>query len=87
MNIRKLVKEKLEPQLKDSDGRIHKERLGHRTADFSQQVQILVDDIQKSGIYKTTPGRKMPGALGYKRNDRFDFKVTIDKGYKGSLHN
>ena len=46
MNMRKVVKEKLEPQLKDSEGKVHKERLGHRTADFSQQIQILVDDIQ-----------------------------------------
>ena len=44
--MRKVVKEKLEPQFKDSEGNLHKERLGQRTADFSQQIKILVDDIQ-----------------------------------------
>ena len=32
--------------------------------------------LQKAGIYNEQMGRKMPGALGYKRNMEFDFKVA-----------
>ena len=55
---------------------VRKEKLGHRKVDWSQQLDIVVQDIQQADIYKKTPGRTMPGALGYLRRTNFDFKVT-----------
>ena len=45
MNLSKALKEKLTPAFKDSDEATHKERLGHRRADWSKQLQVVVNDI------------------------------------------
>ena len=58
-----------------SDEPVTKEVLGHRRADWSQQLQIIVRDIQGAEIYKEQPGRKMPGAPGFQRRSTIDFKV------------
>ena len=46
MNLSKVLREKLSPGFKDSDEATHKERLGHRRADWSKQLQVVVKDIE-----------------------------------------
>ena len=46
MNLSKVLREKLSPGFKDSDEATRKERLGHRRADWSKQLQIVVSDIE-----------------------------------------
>ena len=74
MNLTKELREKLVPQYKDSEEAVRKEVLGHRRADWSQQLRIVVEDIQSAAVYSRRPGRKMPGAPGFQRKVEFDFK-------------
>ena len=46
MNLSKVLREKLVPAFKDSEDAVHKERLGHRKADWSKQLKVVVEDIQ-----------------------------------------
>ena len=50
MNMRRVLKEKLVPQYQDCDEPVTREVLGHRKADWTKQLQILVQDIQ---VYHT----------------------------------
>ena len=50
MNLTKELREKLVPQYKDTDNPVRKEVLGHRRADWSQQLKMLVEDIKVGSI-------------------------------------
>ena len=65
------------------------DKFGHRTADWSDQVQKGVQELhsyfilvllmvwQEAGVFDYTPGRTMPGASDYQRKDTVDFKVNL----------
>ena len=46
MNLRRTLQNKLEPQFKYIGAPVHQERLGHRTADWTKQIKVVVDDLQ-----------------------------------------
>ena len=74
-NYHILIKKKCNASQYFSDNPVMKEVLGHRRADWSQQLKIVVKDIQEAETFKEQRGRKMPGALGFQRRVAVDYKV------------
>jgi len=74
LDITKCLQEKLIPQFVDSEDPLQKERMGHRTADWTDQVTKGVEDLCEVAVFEYKSGRTMPGATDYKRNDIVDFK-------------
>merc|ERR1740137_411596 len=50
------------------------ERMGHRTGDWTDQVQKGVEDLSAADVFSFHADREMPGAPGYKRKDSVDFQ-------------
>ena len=74
LNARDLLQERLTPSFVDSDKSTIEHYHGHRTADWKDQVTQGVRDLSEKGVFEFKSGREMPGAHGYKRKDRVDFK-------------
>ena len=72
--ITECLEDKLYPAMMDSDVPLHKEKQGHRIADWSDQVKKGVEELCHMGVFEHVPGREMPGVKNYDRNNKVDFK-------------
>ena len=76
-----------------SDDAIHRERLGHRKADWTTQLQVVVADITVCDIVPETQinklfleGRNLHGAEG-SQNDRGAWiSKEVEGGLQGTIH-
>ena len=68
------LEKKLYPGTLESDDPFHKNRQGHRTADWSDQVQRGVKELCEAGVFEQVSGRNISGVQSYQRKDEVDFK-------------
>ena len=68
------LEDKLYPDIIESDDPFHKNKQGHRTADWSDQVHRGVKELCEAGVFEQVSGRNISGVQSYARKDKVDFK-------------